>query len=431
MRKLLEITGIELKALVRSHTVAMLVFASVAWMVVFPHIAKGDGTAEGVRELTIHYSLGGVFALLVISLLASATGSIAKERTARRLQLTMVRPVRYFVIALGKMAAHVVVGAVVLALSCAVLAFRAELGRPCNHVLKPVMPSPQEEAKTMYAAYMADTNTPVAVRHARKSVVLRLLANRAVDRYETIPPGTVTTWTFRGDEEGALEGMSGLAVRMRFTNQFEMRQDVRGVFSFGSLGASVSNITQAVLTMPLRPVEKGDGGAAAAERGAGELSFANHGKTALMLRPRRDIELLLPADAFWCNLLRAYAEMVSVLALVIAFGVVLSAGLGRPVALFVAFVALTVGEMSPSVIEQYPDELETKLMDRVGLAITRFVADVTSPVSSLSPLERLAKDECVEPHETVRLVVSNLVVLPALLSLLAAFVLPRKQDEGQ
>ena len=395
----------------------MLLVASVGWMAVFPRLVRGDGTAEGARELAIHFSLGGVLALLVVSLLASATASLAKERAERRLQLTMVRPVRHFCIVLGKIAAHVAVGAVVLAVACAVLAFRVDLSVPCSHVVKPVMPSPQEEAKVMYEAYMADTNTPATVRHAKKSVVLRLLANRAVDRYETIPTNCTAKWKFR-----VPDCRRGVAARMRFTNQLEMRQDVRGEFRLGGLGASVSNITQAVLTVPLRPV----GGVRGA---ADELTFANGGKSALMLRPRRDVELLSPADPFWRNLLRAYVEMVSILSIVVAFGMLLSSCLGRPVALFVAVVALVVGEMSPSVIEQYPDELETNLVDRVGLAITRFVAEATRPVSALSPLEKLSKDECVEPAETLRIAATNMLAMPIALSLLSAFLLPRKQDD--
>lgn len=420
MRELLAIVWLELTALVRTRTVAMLAVAAVAWMAVFPHLVKGDGTAEGVRELTIHFSLGGVFALLVVALLASATASVARERAEKRLQLTMVRPVRYLAIVLGKMLAHVVAGAVVLLLACAVLAFRVDLLRPCSHVLKPLMPTPQEEAKVMYDAYMADTNTPAAVRSAKKSVVLRLLANRAVDRYETVLTNSTATWRFRG-----VDTRDGLLVRMRFTNQLEMRQDVRGEFRFGGLGASVSNITQAVLTVPLNPMPD----AAEDARPEGGLSFRNDGKSALMFRPRRDIELLTPADSFWRNLVRAYVEMVSILSLVVAFGMLLSSCLGRPVALFVAIVALVVSEMSPSVVEQYPDELETNAIDRVGLYITRFAADVTRPVSSLSPLEKLSKDECVELGEVVRLAVSNLLALPVVLSLFAAFLMPRKQED--
>ena len=419
MRKLLEIFRLELTTLVRSRTAAMLTIASVVWMIVFPHIAKGDGTAAGARELVVHFSLGGVFALLVVALLASAAGSIAREREAKRLQLTLVRPVRYMAVAFGKIAAHVVVGAFVMAVACAVLAATSDLSAQCNHVLSPVLPSPREEAKAMYAAYMADTNTPVEVRRAKKSVVLRLLENRAIDHYQTIPTNSSAKWEF-----SCPATLDGVSVRMRFTNQMEMRQTVRGVFCLGGLGGAVSNITQAVLAVPLSGVC--DGCATGATR---RLVFENRGDSALMIRPRRDLNLLVPADAFGWNMLRAYVALVSVLALVISFGVLLSAGLGRPVALFVAFVTLIVGEMSPSVVEQYPDELETKTADRIGLVITRFATRVTRPVSALSPLGALSRDECVEAREVARLALADLLAVPLALSLLAAFALPRKQEE--
>ena len=147
-----------------------------------------------------------------------------------------------------------------------------------------------------------------------------------------------------------------------------------------------------------------------------------------MLRPRKDINLLVPADAFGLNLMRAYVVLVAILAFIVSVGTFLSAGLGRPVAMFVAFVTLIVSEMSPSVVEQYPDELETKLIDRIGLYITRFAAEVTRPVSAAAPLEALAKDECVEPTAMLRLAAADLLAVPLFLSLLAALVLPRKQD---
>lgn len=413
------IFSLEILALVRSRTLAMLTAASVAWMLAFPHLARGDGTAAGARELDIHFSLGGVFALLVVALLSSATGAIARERVAKRLQLTLVRPVRYLSIALGKILAHVAVGAFVLAVSCGVLAARSDLGRSCSHVLSPVLPSPAEEARDMYDAYLKDPETPEAVRKAPKAVVLRLLTQRAVDHYQTISTNSSTAWRF--DLSSAAGDGGPIAVRLRFTNQLEMRQDVVGDFRFGGLSATVSNMTQAVLMVPLA----GQGWAPA----DGVLGFSNRGKTALMLRPRRDINLLTPADAFGWNLLRAYVALVAILAIVVALGIFLSAALGRPVALFVAIVLLVVGEMSPSVVEQYPDELETSIADRIGLVITRFAATVTRPVSSLSPLASLAKDECVEPREMARVALLGSVVLPFAFAILAAFALPRKQDD--
>ena len=270
----------------------------------------------------------------------------------------------------------------------------------------------------MYESYMKDPGTPEAVKRAKKEIVLRLLENRAVDRYETIQTNATAIWKFPIETFAD----AGLKVRMRFTNQYEMRQDVCGTFRLGGFEGVVSNITQAVLTVPLI------GRTLDGRRETRRLTFENTGKSAVMFRPRKDINLLLPADAFGWNLLRAYVVLVAILSFVVSLGVFLSAGLGRPVALFVAFVTLIVSEMSPSVVEQYPDELETDLVDRIGLHITRFAAEVTRPVSSAAPLEALAKDECVERETVVRLAAADFLAVPLLLALLSALLLPRKQE---
>ena len=417
--KLWQIILLELRALVRSKTFAILAVASLAWMFALPYLLKSDGTGAGARELYVHYSLGGVMLLTVIALAASAAGTLAAERAAKRLQLTMVRPVRYWQIAYGRIVAQTAIGAVVLALAAAVLLAKDDAARRCNHVLAPVLPSPREEAEEMYESYMHDPDTPEDVKKAKKSTVLRLLTQRAVDHYQTIPTNAVVAWKFRAP---AGADAAGAAVRLRFTNQFEMRQEVRGVFTFNGLKTSVSNLTQSVLTLPLVT-------AAGPLPETAELGFRNDGRTPLMLRPRRDVNLLLPADGFAANVLRTYAELVSVLALLIAFSTVLSAGLGRAVAVFTVFVTLIVGTVSPSVVEQYPDELETDRVDRIGLMITRTAAEVTRPVAALAPLAALAEDECVERAEVARILLVDLGILPLVFSWLAALVLPRKQEE--
>ena len=85
--------------------------------------------------------------------------------------------------------------------------------------------------------------------------------------------------------------------------------------------------------------------------------------------------------------------------------------------------------MSPSVLEQYPDELETDAVDRVGLAIARTAAAATHPLTAESPLEDLSRDVCVEPSRVARLALANLVAAPIAFALLGAFLIPRKQDD--
>ena len=409
----------ECRAVVRSKTLPLLVFAGVAWMFAAPHFFTSDGTADGMREMSIRYSLGGVAAMLSVSLLISATGSIAKERAAKRLALTMVRPVRYFVIALGKTLAYTVCGAVVLAV-CAPIEYFRQPESVCRHVMKPIEPSLRQEAEEMYEYYMASSNTPAKVKATKKEVVLRLLANRAKDRYDAVETNSCWRWRFDFSDSGLDRG-SGLNARFRFSAGYGQREEVIGTLGFGFRHAAVSNMTQAVVEVPLRPTDE-------RHTAEGELEFRNLGRTAVMLRPRMDVELLTPADSFGWNLLRAYLELTAMLSLLVSFGVFLGASLGRPAALFTAIAVLLLSEMAPSVIDQYADELESDKVDAVGLAITRAAMTVTRPLSSLRPLEALSLDECVESREVASVMFVDLVGFPVLFALLAAFVIPRKQD---
>jgi len=420
VRRLGEIFRNEVRSILRSKMLYLQVAVSVVWMLVAPYFFTGDGTASGLRQMTLHYSLGGVAAMMSVTLLVAAAGSIARERAERRLALTLVRPVRYLFVALGKILAYVLCGALVLAVA-AVIEYVRQPATVCRHVYRPLMPPVMEEAELMYADYMANTNTPPEVRQAKKAVVLRLLANRARDRFDTI--STNATWSWKFDLDTLkMPPFSVLSTRFRFSTSFDQREEVRGSLRIGVYHGAVSNITQAVIEVPLEMTQR----FAAPD----ELEFRNLGRSQVMLRPRRDVELLVPADAFGWNLLRAYLELVAMLALLVAFGVFLGSALGRPSALFTAIAVLFLSEMAPSVIDNYADELESDKVDAIGLAITRATASATRPLSSLRPLEALSLDECVESDEVARVLATDFLLLPLLLAFLSALVLPRKQDES-
>ena len=406
---------LEFTSLVRSRALAILTAASVGWTFVMPYIIRSDGTVEGARELYVRYALGGVLLLLVVALVSSATASIARERAEKRLQLTLVRPVSGFTVALGKISALTAAGGAVLALSMLILGIKIDASGMCFHVLSPILVSPREEAEAEYRRFMEDPETPDALRKAKKSAVMQILEQRAIDRYEPVPTNAVASWRFPM-EAGAFP--SDLAVRLRFTAAYDSRRDVSGVLRLGERTATVSDITRSVAVVPL------SGGAV-----SDVLEFRNSGPASLLLRPRQDIKLLLAADATWWNLLRAWLVAVSALALIVSAGVLLGSALGRSVALFVAVVALIVGEMSPAVVERYPDPLGAGGLDRIGLVIAELVSGTVRPVSSMMPTEALVHAECIEWRDVARSVLMNLAVAPLVLSLFALFILSRKKND--
>ena len=168
------------------------------------------------------------------------------------------------------------------------------------------------------------------------------------------------------------------------------------------------------------------------------MVFRNTGRSEVMLRPRRDVELLTPADSFGMNMVRASCEMLCVIAFLCAFGLFLSSALSRPVAIFTALVALTVTEMAPAVLsqcpetldlpvlEQYPETLDLPFTDRMGLWLSRGVAFATSAVSGPQPISDLATGTCVEWSALGHAALVDAVVAPCVLLTLAAYLVRRR-----
>ena len=213
---------------------------------------------------------------------------------------------------------------------------------------------------------------------------------------------------------------ASLSVRTRFSTMYGMKTSLNGVFRYGDFKGTVSNCTQAVLEVPLFACSEVN------TNGNQMLSFTNTGKSDVMLRPRRDIELLTPGDSFMANSVRASIELLAMAGLLSAFGLFLSAALSRPVALFTATVLLAAAMMAPDAVGQFPDEFNATTGEKAGLAISRTVMMFTSAISEVSPVSDLASGKMIAAGEIIRTVLLNLLVFPFLLIALAAFVLRRK-----
>ncbi len=403
------------RALVRGHVLSLLLAATAFAHFLLPALVRSDGTAAGWREMFVRAVPGATYAVTAIAILACACGFFAQERERFRLSLTVVRPVSAFAVAAGKWLALCAVAAAAYTLTAVLTFVRVPSPPPCMHHFQATLPAPVETARETMEAYLADPKTPEAVKKAPRAAVLRLLTNKELDRYDVIRPGESLAWPFPAQ----LVQSSNLIVRVRFATQFDLRSPLAGTFTLGSLTAVVSNNTQAILDVPLTRVHD-------ATNGVCELRFSNTGKELVMVRPRRDLEVLSPADSFGLNLARATVQMLSTTALLAAFGLFLSSALSRPVSIFAALVTVAVTLMAPSVVVQFPDEIETTLGNRIGLVITRTIYWLTSTAGEAEPISALATDTCIEWGDLLKNVVVNVILLPAGLLELAALIIRRK-----
>ena len=403
-------------------TLLLLSTGLVHWLL--PRLVRSDGTGAGWREMFVRAVPGAVFCILLLAILVCACGAFARERESRRLTMATVRPVSLFAVACGQWLALCVVAAVILGLNAVLTWGRLTDAPVCSCHTAPALPPAVEVARTILDDYLKDPKTPEPVRQAPRAAVLSLLTSKESDRYDAIAPGQTHAWPF----PASLLGEAPLTIRVRFATAYDMRSSLKGVFSFGSYSAAVTNATQNFLDIPLVGAVTGMDQQTGA---ALPLTFTNMGDESVMLRPRRDLEILVPADAFALNLLRASVEMLSIVALLAAFGMFLSAALSRPVSIFTAIVVVLVTLMAPSVVEQFPDELNVSLANRLGLAISRAVHVVTSAVADLSPLEDVATDTCIEVKTMARSLVANALVVPLGLLALAALIVRRKPLDAQ
>lgn len=417
-----------LRAFMRGRVALLLLVAVglIHWLM--PDFVRSDGTASGILEMHVRIVPGFAAAVILLTVLSTSCGMFARERELKRLSLTLVRPASAWGVVCGKWLATTVLAAAAIALSSVlVLAMPPTLpGQagvpPCRHHYEPTLPPPAVVAGHILGGYLRDPETPEAVRKAPKRAVLALLTTKEMDRYDVVKPGETMVWPFDVPRlKSQMAEGAALALRVRFSTQFELRTPVAGILTLGDMSAVVSNSTQAVIEIPLARTGKGGGVPSPLN-----LTFANTGRSAVMIRPRRDLVVLAPADSFAWNLLRSQIEVWSLAAMLAAYGLFLSAALSRPVALFTALVSLAVVLMAPSVVAQFPDEFNASFADRFGLWLSRAVQSATHSVSAPSPITDLATGRAIEGAELLRTLAGNVLLLPGLLLSLAAFVVRRK-----
>ena len=415
------------RAMWRTGTLPLCVAACVLVVVAAPHIARGDGTAAGARQVLVQLALGGAFAVVSVVSLVAACGAFAEERAAKRLALTVTRPVPGFALWLGKFAAILSAAAISLAAAAAALFCVADMDGECVRLVSPKMPTVAEESLAEYDRFMASPDVPDEMKRQPKADIVREFMKRAGDRYDGIRPGETMTWDFE-----LPDGVDTAGARLRFTTEFGIRTTVSGVFALYSAGAdhdsfraSVTNLTGSVLDVPFEATGRGG----LADGKTARLRFTNTGVGDVMVRPRKDLFVSVPGDSAAANAARAVLLELVVMAVLVALGMFFSSALSRNVSFFAAAVLVTVTMMAPAVLVQFPSELGANGITKFGLQLSKVVLRVTSPVGELHPIESFAEGVSVEWGLIGRAAAQNALAVPLVLMALSAAALRFRPPE--
>jgi len=415
VRAFLQIFKLELLAALRSKTIHIFTVSCILWMLFGRHFLKGDDLQT--YQLSVRYLLGVVFCVVLVALGSGAAGSVSGDRSAKRLQLTLIRPVPRCVIAMGRSLAISVTGSFVLALALVLLWWCDGRGRTCDMVYSPALENPRLEARRMFDNLIRTKEEfRFDVEKVGEHGVLKYLESLARDKYVTVDSGKSVYWTF----DTVPGDVGSVKVRVRFDDSWGRTGNISGVFAFrdrkGAVGNPVKSVCRVKLDQPCPGIEN-----------PAHLVFANNSNASLTLQPRNDLKLLVPAGGFANNAFRAWLMMSFSLLCVVSVGVFLGSCLGRSVAVFTLISMLCVAAVSPATMEEYPDPLNANAVTRFSVMLTEFSSWVTSPIDRFSPVSALESDECIAWGDVGSVAVTGFLSL-LLFSFASGFVMPRKGD---
>lgn len=416
MRAFFQIIKLELLSALRSKTMLIFAVAVSLWMTLGRNILKG--TESNMYQLSVRYLLGIAFSVVLVSLGSAAAGALSSDRAAKRLQLTMIRPVPHFVIAMARSLAITLYGSLIIAFSLLMLWAFEGRGRMCDRVFSPVFEDARRVAEEGYdRLYETNAKFREWADQNDREFCLKYLEDDILNEYVTVDPGKSMSWEIRDVPDDAED----FGVRVRFIDFFGRPGSVAGKFTFRGFSGSVDNPVRSQFYVPLNVRSSGSSGGSA-------LEFHNNTDIPLSLQPRKDLHLLARSDSFAWNAFRAWLVMTAVLLIVVSAGVFFGACLGRGVAVFSVISLLIVMVVGPATVEDYPDPMSLNTVSRLGLKASEFSAWVTSPVGRFSPVSTLEAEERVEWSEIGDAAMAGVFYL-VLFSFLSGLTMSRKQDD--
>src|SRR5467141_1834691 len=117
MQRLLAIAWLTWKAAFRFRLFLVLVVLLLAAVVGLPLLLKDDGTARGFTQILLTYTLSTIAALLGLSTLWLACGTLARDIEECQMQVVAVKPIARWQIWLGKWLGLLLLNAALLAIS--------------------------------------------------------------------------------------------------------------------------------------------------------------------------------------------------------------------------------------------------------------------------------------------------------------------------
>ena len=420
MQPLLAITWLTWKAAFRFRlflVVAVLLLGSVVGL---PLLIKDDGTARGFTQILLTYTLGTISALLGLSTLWLACGTLARDIEECTVQVVAIKPIARWQIWLGKWLGIMTLNAALLTLSggsvYGLLQWRATR-LPAdqqtilrNEVLvsrgsaKPPDVDKEIQAETdrlLRDRLQKNPDTRANIPEARKQILEQVKAELQV-----VPPGYMHIWEVNLGMAKPLAPGQPVYLRVKFN---AADKSPSGTFE-GRWRVGVPRKTplwqSEVMSLAPDTFHEFEVPPNCDEKGVLTVSFLNANDTALLFPLEDGLEVLYRQGGFGLNFVRGLGIIFCWMALLATLGLASASLLSFPVAAFfslgVLTLALASGTISNAVSEgtlmgfnSETSQMGHSVIDVVAIPVFRAVLEVINLAKNFSPIDSLSTGRSV------------------------------------
>ncbi len=455
MQSLLAIARLTFKAAFRFRLIPLLGAFLVGGVIVLPAIIIHDGTARGLTQIVLTYTLGLITAILGLATLWLACGTLSRDIEECQIQVVAVKPVARWKIWAGKWLGIMLMNALLLGVTSAIvygqLLWRAKSLHPRQQIvldnevfiargsLRPAVPDFEPEVQRRFQERMKNDRVAAMDR----AEVIRLIRDQVRSELASIPPG----WQRRWDVDMAhlkdqvKDQFMFLRVKF-FTPLPEDTKTYRGTWLIGSptsanrMPYEASQAANTFHEIPLEPNLLDD-------QGKLVIEYVNENDSVLYFPLEEGVEILYREGGFGLNFLRGVAIIFCWLALLAAVGLFAASFLAFPVAAFFSLALLLIS-FSTGTMAQVIEEGTIRGVDHetgvVGdpnwfdaLTVLSFKTMywTVQQVRNFSPIESLSLGRSITWSQTARAVAQIVILMGGLFALSGIWIFERRELAGE
>lgn len=418
MKQILTIARITWKSAFRYKLFWVLSTLLVAAVVALPLLLKDDGTAEGMTQILLTYTLSAITGLLGFATLWLSCGTMAHDVDECYMQVIAVKPVARWQIWLGKWLGIVSLDFILLGISgiCvySLLHVRANqlpasqqavLRREifvARDSLKPPIPN----LTPLIDKYVDEAKKKAGpeLQGEKLDITRKQIEQRIVAESQVIPSGMMRTWRLDfSASKGKLKGKT-LQARIKFHSAVPDYKEGTLYRSCWEVGAPNSPRFTRLQEqeLPADSFQEFDfPGDAIDDNGFLFISFVNMNEMALLFGSDDGLEILFPEGSFEVNFGRGLGIILCWLALLSAIGLAAASWLSFSVAAFFSIAVLIVGMSSSTfsnAIEQgtvlglnhETNRPTNPIADKIALPIFKGTLAILQLVEDFSPIDSLS-----------------------------------------